>query len=89
MSIRITYVGQAVQTIAKRVHEHRKEGFPEGKHLLEFNNEVGSTAELKSETKDQTANTQMLVTPEALLIRRERPRINTRDEFRSRELSLQ
>ena len=88
MSIKITYVGQAVRTIATRVHDHRKEDFPEGKHLLEFNKEVGSTAELKSETKDQTANTQMLVTPEALHIRRERPRINTRDEFRSRELAL-
>ena len=52
------------------------------------NKEVGGTAELKSESIDQTANTHNLLTLEALHIWRERPKINTRDEFRSRELTL-
>ena len=55
--------------------------------MLEYN-EVGGTAEVKSEVIDQTANTHKLLTLEALHIWRERPKINTRDEFRSRELTL-
>ena len=59
-----------------------------GQHLLVCKKEVGGTAELKSEIKDQTANTHKLLTLEALHIWRERPKINTHDEFRSRDLTL-
>ena len=52
------------------------------------NKEVGGTAELKSEIIDQTANAHKLLTLEALHIWRKRPKIDTRDEFRSRELTL-
>ena len=83
-----TNVGQTVRHLATRVDEHRKGDSPEGQHLLEWNKEVGGTAELKSEIMDQTANTHKLLTQEALHNWRERPRINTRDEFRSRELTL-
>ena len=83
-----TYVGQTVRHLATRVDEHRKADSPVGQHLLECNKEVGGTAELKSEIIDQTANTHKLLTLEALHICRERPKINTRDEFRSRELTL-
>ena len=70
------------------VDEHRKGNSPVGQHLLECNKEVGGTAELNSEILDQTANTHKLLTLEALHILSERPKINTRDEFRSRELTL-
>ena len=84
-----TYVGQTVRHLATRVDEHRKEDSPVEQHLLECNKEVGGgTNELKSEIIDQTANTHKLLTLEALHVCRERPRINTRDEFRSRELTL-
>ena len=83
-----TYVGQTVRHLATMVNEHRKGDSPAGQHLFECNNEVGSTAELNSEIIDQTANTHKLLTLEALHIWRERPKINTRDEFRSRELTL-
>ena len=83
-----TYVDQTVRHLATRVDEHRKGDSPVGQHLLECNKEVGGTAELKSEIIDQTANTHKLLTLEALHIWRERPKINTRDEFRSRELTL-
>ena len=56
--------------------------------MLECNKDVGGTAELKSEIIDRTANTHKLLTLEALHIWKERPRINKRDEFRSRELTL-
>ena len=83
-----TYVGQTVRHLATRVDEHRKGDSPVGQHLLERNKEVGGTAEQKSQIIDQTANTHKLLTLEALHIWRERPKINTRDEFRRRELTL-
>ena len=83
-----TYVGQTVRHLATSVDEHRKGDSPVGLHLLESNQEVGGTAELKSEIIDQTANTQKLLTLEASHIWRERPRINRRDEFRSQELTI-
>ena len=83
-----TYVGQTVRHLATRVDEHRKGDSAVGQHLLECNKEVGGTAELKSEIIDQTANTHKLLTLEALHIWRERPKTNTRDEFRSRKLTL-
>ena len=79
-----TYVDQTVRHLATRVDDHRKGDSPVGKHLLECNKEVGGTAELNSEIIDQTANTHKLLTLEALHIWRERTKINTRDEFRSR-----
>ena len=83
-----TYVNQTLRHLATRVGEHRKEDSPVGKHLFEFIQEVGGTAELKSEIIDQTANTQKLLTLEVLHIWRERPRINTRDDFKSRDLTV-
>ena len=83
-----TYVGQTVRPLATRVDEHRKDETPVGQHLLESQKEVGGTAELNSEIIDQTANTQKLLTLEILYIWKERPKINTRDEFSSRESTL-
>ena len=83
-----TYVGQTVRHLATRVDEHRKGDSTVEQHLLECNKEVVGTAELKSEIIVQTAKTHELLALEALRIWSERPRINTRDEFRSRELTL-
>ena len=83
-----TDVGQTVRNSATRVDEHRKEDSPVGQHLLECNKVVGGTAELKSEIIDQTANTHKLLTLEVLHYWRQRPRINTREEFRRRESTL-
>ena len=83
-----TCVCQTVRHLATRFDDHRKGDSPVGQHLLECNMEVGGTAELKSKIIDQTAITQKLLTLEALNIRRERPRINMRDEFRSQKLTL-
>ena len=63
-----TYVGQTVRHLATRVDDHRKGVSPVGQYLLECNKEVGGTAELKLEIKDQTANTHKLLTLEALHI---------------------
>ena len=56
--------------------------------MLECNKEVSGTAELTSDIIDQKASTHKLHTLEALHIWRERPRINTRDKFSSRKLTL-
>ena len=83
-----TYVGQTVRHLATRVDEHYKSDYPVRQHLLDGNKEVGGTSELKSEIIDQTANTHKLLTLGASHIWREWPRINTCNEFRSRELTL-
>ena len=72
-----------MQQFNTRVDEQRRE-----QQMLKFNNEVGRTLNLKSEIIDQTGKSHELLTLEALLIWRERPKINTRDEFRSCELTL-
>ena len=82
------YVCQTVRHLATRVDEHCKSDYPVRQHLLNGNKEVGCTSELKSEIIDQTANTHKLLTPGASHIWREWPRINTCNEFRSRELTL-
>ena len=63
-----TYAGQTVRHVATRFAEHHKGDSPVGQHLLECIRKVGGTAELKSEIIEQTANTQKLLTLEALLI---------------------
>ena len=72
-----------MQRFNTRVDKQRRE-----QQMVKFNNELGRTLMLKSESLDQTGNTHKLLTLEALHIWRERPNINTRDEFSSRELIL-
>ena len=92
-----TYVGQTVQQLVTRVDEDRKENSPVGQHLLECNKELGDTAEIIDQTEiiDQptgpplwTANTEKLHILEILHSWRERLKINTRAEFRIRDLTL-
>ena len=78
-----TYVGQTVRHLATRVDEHRKGDSPVGQQLLDCNEDVSGTAELKSIIIDQSANIHKLLTLEVLYIWRERPIIDTSDEFRS------
>ena len=48
-----------------------------------------TAAQLSCEILDHSNNAMNFLTLEALQTRNSRPRINTRDEFRSRELTLQ
>ena len=81
------HVGQTVRHLTTRIEEHHKENSPVGQRLRECDRD-GKSAELKSEIIDQSSNIQKLLTLEALHIWKERPRINRREEFRSRELTL-
>ena len=81
------FVGQTVRHITTRIEEHRKEDTPVGQHIRHCGSESGKS-EFKREIIDQASSSIDLLTLEALHIRKERPAINTRDEFRSRELTL-
>ena len=81
------YVGQTVRHLTTRIEEHGKEDTPVGQHIRQCGSESGR-AELKWKIIDQASSRIKLLTLETMHIRKERPAINTRDEFRSRELPL-
>ena len=81
------YVGQMVRHLTTRIEEHRKEDTPVGQHIRQCGSESGKS-EFKWKIIDQASSSIKLLTLEALHIRKERSAINTRDEFRSRELTL-
>ena len=81
------YVGQTVRHLTTRIEEHRKEDTPVGQHIRQCGSERGKS-ECNWKTFDQPSSSIKLFTLEALHIRKERPAINPRDEFRSRELTL-
>ena len=76
-----TYVGQTVRHLTTRIEEHKKADSPVGQ--LE-----GNSTDLSWEIIDRSNNQTKLLTLEAIDIRKEKPGLNTRDEFRSRELTL-
>ena len=82
-----TSVGQIVRHLATRVEEHKKEDSLVGIHICQRREEA-TTAQLNREIIDHSNNSMELLTMEALHIRKLRPGINTRVEFRSREFSL-
>ena len=81
-----TYVGQTVRHLATTVEEHRKEDTPLG-HIRQCGIESGKS-EFKSKIIVQTSSSIKLLILVALHIRKERLATNTRDKFRSRELTL-
>ena len=82
-----TYVGQTVRHLITRIEEHKKADSPVGIHLQQCELE-GNSADLSWEIIDRSNNQTKLLTLEAIHIRKEKPGLNTRDEFRSRELTL-
>ena len=84
---RSIYLDQMVRHLTKRIEEHRKEDTPVGQHIRHCGSENGKSG-FNWKIIDQAFISIKLFTLEALLIRKERPAINTRDEFRSRELTV-
>ena len=80
------YVGQLVRHLTTRVEEHRKEDTSGGQHIKQCGSE-SVKSEFKWKIIDQRSSSINLVTLEALHIRKEGLPINTRDEFRSSELT--
>ena len=81
-----TYVGQTVRHLTTRIGEqkNRLTGRP---HLQQCQLE-GNSADLSWEIIDRSNNRTKLLTVEAIHISKEKSGLNTRDEFRSRELTL-
>ena len=69
--------------MATRIEEHKKGDSPVGIHIRQHKEEA-TTEQLNSEIIDQSNNAMKLLTLEALHIRKLRPGIKPRDEFRSR-----
>ena len=87
LSLLLVYVDQTVRHLTTRSEEHRKEDTPVGQHIRQCGSESGKS-ESKWKIIDQASGSINLLTLEALHIRKERPAINKRVEFRSRELTL-
>ena len=79
------YVGQTSRHVTTRISEHQKKGSPVGQHLVEC---FGTTHNVKWETLDACRGVEKLMTIEAIYIKKLKPQLNTRDEFRGRELTL-
>ena len=82
-----SYARQTVQHLATKVEEHKKEDSSVGIHKRQYGEEA-TTRVLSWEIIDKSKTALKHLTLEALHITKLRPGINTRDEFRSRELTL-
>ena len=78
------YVVQTCRHITTRVAELAKADSPMGIHASECN---GDKTAFQWKILDQCGNKSKLMTLEALYIRTLKPAINTRDEYRTRELT--
>ena len=80
------YVGCTTHHFTLRVQQHRVKGRPIRKHFDECNEKVTLK---QAEILDSTIrNDKLLLALEALYIRELSPQLNTRDEYRSRKLTL-
>ena len=82
---RSIYVGQTCRHITKGVAEHAKLDSPMGKLAIECN---GDETAFQWQVLDQCGNQSRLMTLETLYIRTVKPVIDTRDEYRTQELTL-
>ena len=75
---------QTVQHLTSRIEEHNKADSPLRLHLQQCQLE-GNSAALSREIIDTSNNQTNLLTLEEIHITKEKPGLNARDEFRSRE----
>ena len=80
------YVGKTSRHLQTRYKEHLKESAPMKKHLNECN--VESTSDDIIILHQSARSENYLLTLEALYIREYKPTINTKDEYRQRELTI-
>ena len=76
------YVGQTSRHVTTRISEHQKKDSPVRKHLVEC---CGTTHKVKWEILDACRGVEKLMTIEAIYIKRLKPQLKTRDEYRGRE----
>ena len=79
------YVGQTSRHVTTRISEHQEKDSPVGQHLIEC---FGKLHNIKWEILDACRGVEMLMTIEAIYIKKLKPQLNTLDEYRGRELTL-
>ena len=79
-----SYVGQTSRHLTTRLQEHRRSSSPVGEHTRICTGDTQFTTEII----DRANDVRKLMTLEAIHIARMKPGLNTRDEFRSLELTL-
>ena len=79
------YVGQTQRHLLTRIKEHQRTSSPVGRHMTRCHCEFTSDDVTILATSSLEGH---LLTLEAILIRMNKPSINTKDEFRSRSLTI-
>ena len=77
----------AIPSMLARIEEDQKEDTPVGQLIIQCGSERGKS-EFEWKLINQASSSIKLLTLEALHIRKKGSAINTRDDFRSRELTL-
>ena len=77
------YIGQTVRHLSTRIKEHARKGSPVSEHFRACD-AVVTMGDV--ELLDSSRHTRTLMALEAIYIRRKKPSLNTRDEYRSRRL---
>ena len=85
-SCQARYVGETTRHLQTRIREHEQRAGPMKKHLSACKTSL--TEEDVDILKATARGEAYLLTLEALFIRELKPRINTKDEYRSRELKI-
>ena len=79
------YVGQTSRHVTTRITEHQKKDSQVGQHLVECR---GATNDIEWRILDACRSVEKLMIIEAIYISKLKPALNTRDEYRGRELTL-
>ena len=81
-----SYVEQTTRHLTTRLSEHKSRKGPVKEHFIQCENQIDNDC---ISVLDTTTNSDsFLLTLEAIWIRDIKPKINTKDEFRSRELII-
>ena len=81
-----SYVGQTARHLITRIKEHRNEKTPVGSHFQNCNSELSMD---NVSINDRTIKSkQCLMSLEALWIDKSKPQLNTKDEYKSRTLTI-
>ena len=80
-----SYVGQTTRHLATRLHEHSRVTSPVGEHI----DACGVILEdCEVRIIDTSRDSAKLLTLEALHINQKRPKVNRKEEYKARELTL-